>query len=135
MTLTQLLPRKETNMDPDRLVAYGIGILGLISTALTIYWSFRKNKGDENSRQIDQIYGMLDRQRQDHVEDMGRVESKLEKCEAREEQWSAEKLVSINLSSRQDAEIRSLTSQVKSLTESLLAAGIDRRGRDSIGGT
>lgn len=132
MTLSQLL-RKETNMDPDRLVAYGIGILGLISTALGLYWTFRKNKADENARQIDQLYVMLDRQRVDHKEDMDYVELKLKKCEDKEEQSKQREFISNALATRQDNEIVSLTSKVKTLTESLLAAGIDRRGRDATG--
>lgn len=141
MTPTQLLPRKETNMDPDRLVAYGIGILGIISTAFGIYWTFRKNaaaeraeeqdrKAKEHDRQIEYLYAMQDRQQKKHDEDIAHVEEKLDKCQEREEQSKQRELVSNALATRQDDKIVNLTGQVKNLTESLLAAGIDRRGRD-----
>lgn len=144
MTLTQLLPRKETNMDPDRLVAYGIGILGIISTAFGIYWTFRKNaaaeraeeqdrKAKEHDRQIEYLYAMQDRQQKKHDEDIAHVEEKLDKCQEREEQSKQRELVSNALATRQDDKIVNLTGQVKNLTESLLAAGIERRGRDVSG--
>lgn len=144
MTLTQLLPRKETNMDPDRLVAYGIGILGIISTAFGIYWTFRKNaaaeraeeqdrKAKEHDRQIEYLYAMQDRQQKKHDEDIAHVEEKLDKCQEREEQSKQRELVANALATRQDDKINSLNSQVKNLTESLLASGIDRRGREATG--